>query len=199
MILFKHSEGAARFVIHHFVCRFGHHLHEVHVSRGIFYQEHEMPADLTRTFFDAFIGDKIRFAAKDRLERRRRAQLFYFCDIVRFFEHAHIPLPLSMTSRMYARVFIVWSRLFVVPFTLEALHIVFPLLHIKRCFVVFATRQIEIGHAKHIAVVGKSKRRHMLLVRSIDHSLDGGRRIQNRKVRMVMEVNKCHTVPLSNN
>ena len=188
VVLLEHVERGARPVVHHLVAGgLGHALHQVVVARLVLGKKDEVVAALLCASFDAVIGDEVGLAAKDGLHLEARAVCLDRSKVVaRGLPHGHVACPLVVDAIEIARVVCVWLGLLEVPALLEALDVVAPLLHVGLAVVVLAAFQVEVGDAKHVAVVRKGNGRHPLVNGALDHAGNGRGAIEDREVRVIV-------------
>ena len=78
------------------------------------------------------------------------------------------------------------------PALLEALDVVAPLLHVGLDVVVAAALEVEVGDAEEVAVIRERHGGHFEVDGTLDQGLDGRRAVEDRKVRVVVQVNERH-------
>ena len=100
--------------------------------------------------------------------------------------------PLGVDAVVQGGVVGVGLRLLELPALLEALHVVLPLLHVLLRVVVLAALEVEVRHTEHVPVVGERKGRHLQVNGALDHVGDARGGIEDREVRVVVQVNESH-------
>ena len=83
-------------------------------------------------------------------------------------------------------------RLLKIPALLEALHVMAPLAHVLLGVVVLAALHVEVRDAEHVAVVGERQGGHAQVNGALDHVRDARGGIEDREVRVVVQVDECH-------
>ncbi len=188
VVLLEHVERGTRAVVHHLVAGgLGHALHQVVVARLVLGEKDEVIAALLGAALDAVVSDEVCLAAKDGLHLEARAVCLDGGEVVaRGLPHGNVACPLVVDTVEVACGIRVRRRLLEVPALLEALDVVAPLLHIGLAIVVLATFQVQVGDAKHIAVVREGNGRHPLVDGALDHAGDGRGAVEDREVRVIV-------------
>ena len=143
------------------------------IALVVFYEQGQVIPRLRSTTLNTTIRYKVNLAAKNWRDNARRFICLHLGNIVRFIPNGHILVPLSVHLLMARRIRSISRRLGVIPFLFKTLNVVLPLFHIGSRIVVAATRQVKVGHTKHILVIGKGKCGHVTLNSSFYHTLYG--------------------------
>ena len=193
----QHVKGGARVVVEH-VARGGlaHHLHEVDVAGLVLGEQDQVVAVLPRALLDAVVGDEVGLAAKDGLDEQARPVGAHGVEVVSLLPDARVGGPLGVDAVVRGGVRRVGRGLLELPPLLEALNVVAPLPHVLLGVVVLAALHVEVGDAKHVAVVGEGERRHAEVDGALDHVRDARGGIEDREVGVVVQMDECHGAQL---
>ena len=193
----QHVEGGARVVVEHVAGgRLAHHLHEVDVAGLVLGEQDQVVAVLPRALLDAVVGDEVGLAAKDGLDEQARAVGAHGVEVVGLVPDAHVRGPLGVHAVVRGGIRRVRLRLLQLPALLEALHVVAPLAHVLLRRVVLAALHVKVRDAKHVAVVGEGEGRHAQVDGALDHVRDARGGVEDREVRVVVQVDECHGAQL---
>ena len=151
-----------------------------------------MVAVLLGALLDAVVRDEVGLAAKDGLDHEGGSVGPHGLQVVGLLPYAHVRGPLRVNAVMRRRVLGVRLRLLELPALLEALEIVLPLVHVLLAVIVLAALQVKVRYAEHVAVVGEGKGRHAQVNGTLDHVRDARGGVEDREVRVVVQVDECH-------
>jgi hypothetical protein len=158
------------------------------VARLVLGEQDQVVAALLGAALDAVVGDEVGLAAEDGLDQGRRDVL----DLPRAREAGTVALPLGMRLVAEARARRVRLGLGGLLALAEGLDVALPLGEDRRLLAVRGAGEVEVRYAVHVAMVGEGDGGHAALHRALDHVVDAGRGVEQREVRVVMEMDEGH-------
>ena len=141
---------------------------------------------------DLVVGDEICLAAKDGFDHGAGLVCLDVRDVVGLLPRGEVAHPLRVAALVGSRAVDVGVWLLGHVPRLEGADVALPLLEDGLAVVVGSAREVEVGYAEEVAMVGEGDASLPELYGAGDDVRDARGPVENREVRVVVQVNECH-------